>query len=241
MKLCRLDDPAKRDVCIKDSIQSLLPEIKNNPNFFIPMDPFFHENFNGFLKNTLIDGKFAVKNVKTLGMTNALVKNVKSQFNGFGMKLELDLFFPKLSSTGLYKTNFLLSNVKILSKGQFNVTLFNVNNKWSLKGKLVNIDGEQFMEIYDTDIEMDVGDAKVEFSGVFENQILSKCWNIFIYWKIILEISLSDDYLNSFINRYWKLIYKDLIAETKNQWSPLVLDVVNKFFSAYPFKKLMVL
>ena len=76
MKLCRLDDSA-RDVCIKNSIQSLLPEIKNNPSFFIPMDPFFHENFNGFLKNTLIDGKFAIKNVKTLGMTNALVKNVK--------------------------------------------------------------------------------------------------------------------------------------------------------------------
>lgn len=173
MKLCRLDDSA-RDVCIKNSIQSLLPEIKNNPSFFIPMDPFFHENFNGYLKNSLIDGKFTVKNVETLGMTNALVKNVKSQLNGFGMKLELDLFFPKLSSTGFYKTNFLLSGVKVLSKGQFNVTLFNVNNKWSMKGKLVNINGDQFMEIYDTDIEMDIGDAKIEFSGVFENPSLSE-------------------------------------------------------------------
>lgn len=173
MRLCGLSDP-KRDVCIKESIQNLLPEIKNNADLLIPIDPYFQDNIKINLQNAFVDGGFSIRNIKMTGMSNALVKNVKSQINDYGMKLELDLFFPKLVSTGFYKTNMLLTAVKVLSKGQFNVTMFNVNNKWTMKGKLVNIDGEQFLNIYDTDIEMDIGDAKFAVTGVFENQALSK-------------------------------------------------------------------
>lgn len=137
------------------------------------MDPFVYETFNGQLQNTVFDGKYSLRNLKTLGMTNAVVRNVKSQFNDFGMKLELDLFFPKLVSSAFYKTNLFLGGVRLFSKGQFNNTLLNVNSKWTLKGKLVNIKGEKFMKIYDTDIELEIGDAKIEMSGVFEDPTLS--------------------------------------------------------------------
>lgn len=138
------------------------------------MDPFFNDAFNISLQNTIVDGGFAIKNLKMLGMSKAQVKNVKSEFTDFGMDLELDLHFPKLFTTGFYKTNLFLAAIKLLSKGQFNVTMFNVNNKWTMKGKLINVAGKQFLDIYDTDIRMDIGDMDFSVSGVFENQALSK-------------------------------------------------------------------
>lgn len=41
------------------------------------------------------------------------------------------------------------------------------------------------------------------------------------------------------MNRYWKLLYKDIMAEAKKQWEPLALKETNKFFLKYPFKRLM--
>jgi hypothetical protein len=240
VKLCRLDDP-QRDACIKESIQNLLPELRGEPKFYMSLDPYVYNTFNGQLQNMIFDGKYSVKNLTTVGLTDALVKNVKSEFTDFGMKLELDLFFPKLMSSGSYKTNLLLAGIKIVSKGTFNATLWNLNNKWTLKGKLVNINGEKFMKFYDTEIDCNIEDLKATVSGVFDDPTLSK-FEVEEFFENSDKIPFpTDAFLNSFINRYWKSLYKELISESKTQWTPMVLEVVNNFFSAYPYKKLQLL
>jgi Haemolymph juvenile hormone binding protein (JHBP) len=173
VKLCQIDD-VERDICIKNSIQNLLPEIKNHPDFFVPIDPYFWDSFTGNLRNNFVQGGFKIKNLKMYGMSQAEVRNVESQISDFGMNLELDLFFTKLETSAFYKSNVILSAIKILSKGQFNVTMHNVTNKWTMKGKLVNVEGEQFLEIYDSDIDMTIGDLEFSVSGLFENPTLSK-------------------------------------------------------------------
>lgn len=173
LKICRLRDP-HRDICIKSSIQNLLPELKNNPKYFTPLEPLNYESINIQLKNSLMTGAFGIKDIKAIGMSTAQIKNVKSQFNDFGMKLRLDLFFPKLSVTSAYNSNMFLAGIKILSEGKFDVKLSDVKSKWTMKGKLINKDGEQFMEIYETDIELDINDADVALTGVFESHILSE-------------------------------------------------------------------
>lgn len=138
------------------------------------MDPFVYDSFNGDIQNVVLDGKYLVRNVTTLGLTNALVRDVESKFNDIGMTLKLDLLFPELIYSGFYKTNLHLTGIKLLSKGEFNATLKNVNNKWTLKGKLVNIDGEKYMKMYDTDIDTDIEDVRASISGVFEDPTLSE-------------------------------------------------------------------
>lgn len=181
MRVCRLRDP-ERDSCIKNSIQNVLPELVANPSFFIPLEPLVNDLITVDLNNAFVSGGFSLTNVKIHGASLGQVKNVKSSFSDFGMKLQLDLAFPKLSTTGAYKSDIFLTAIKILSKGKFDVSLFNVKSKWTMKGKLVNRGVEQYMEIFETDIVLDIKDVKMNFTGVFENDSLSK-WKLVLSWN----------------------------------------------------------
>lgn len=173
LMVCRLRDP-HRDICIKSSIQNLLPELNNNPKYFTPLEPLNYESVNIQLKNSLMTGAFVIEDVKAIGMAKTQIKNVKSQFNNFGMKLRLELLIPKISVTGAYSSNLFLAGIKILSQGKFDLQVSDVNSKWMMKGKLINKDGEQFMEIFETDVELDIDDADVALTGVFDSEILSE-------------------------------------------------------------------
>lgn len=152
----------------------MLPELAANPSFFIPLEPMISEEIPVDLNNAFMSGGFLLSNVKIYGASQAQIKNVKSSFNDFGMKLQLDLLLPKITATGAYKSDVLLAAIKILSKGKFDLAMLDVTSKWTMKGKLVNRSGDQFMEIFETDIVLDIRDVNINFTGLFENESLSK-------------------------------------------------------------------
>lgn len=61
----------------------------------------------------------------------------------------------------------------IISKGQFNVSLFDVTAKWTLKGKLQNINGEDYMIINTFDVLPEARDMKISATGIFPSEELS--------------------------------------------------------------------
>lgn len=52
--------------------------------------------------------------------------------------------------------------------------MFDVTNKWTIKGKLTKINGEEYMVINQFDVLPDVRDMKISATGLFPNEELSK-------------------------------------------------------------------
>jgi len=223
LQICKLNDP-ERDQCIKESIQRLLPSLtQNSASFGLPiLDPFTYDSVNFDFTNTnFLLGNFALRKVKTFGLTRGKVGNVKSDFVDDQMAIQADLFFPKLLATGQYRANITaFTTLAFASKGQFNITLREVNAKWNIKGKLEDRDGEDYMQIYQFDIAPTASDMKISVSGLFRDENLNKA-------------------ANALFNQYWRIFYQEMINETRKQWQPLLLEIINNFFATIPFRRLL--
>lgn len=158
-------------------MQVFLPSLrKKTENFDFPsVDPFTYDSVTFDYKNSnVLSGSFTVKDVKTYGMSRGKVKNVKSDFTGDNMTINADLFFPKLFSTGKYKSNMTFNSFRIASKGQYNITMKDVKAKWNINGKLETVDGEKYMKVYRFDILPEANDMKISLSGLFPDAALSE-------------------------------------------------------------------
>lgn len=140
------------------------------------IDPFTYDSVTFSYKDSdLLVGSFNLKNVKTYGMSRGKVESVKSEFTDDEMTIKADLFFPKLFSTGTYKSNMTLSLFKLNSKGQYNITMKEIKAKWNIKGKLEKKeDGELYMNIYKFDILPEANDMQISVSGLFADEVLSE-------------------------------------------------------------------
>lgn len=177
LNICKLNDP-KRDECIKESIEAFLPTLRNKKDSLqLPsVDPFSYDSVSFSFKNSdLLVGGFNLQDVKTYGMSRGKVENVKSEFIDDEMTIRANLFFPKLFSTGNYKSNMTLSLFRLKSKGQYNITMKEVKAKWNIKGKLEKEnDGETYMKIYKFDILPVANEMQISASGLFPDEQLSE-------------------------------------------------------------------
>lgn len=178
MKICRRNDP-QRDECIKNSIQNFLPawqtSNKDSKFEFPSIDPFFYDAVTFKYKNSnILSGDFTLRNVNTYGMSRGQVKDVKSEFTDESMTLQAELLFPKIFTSGNYKSNMTFNLIRLQSKGQYNVSMIDVKAKWNIKGKLETINGEKFMKINSFDILPEANDMKVSVSGLFQDATLSE-------------------------------------------------------------------
>lgn len=126
-----------------------------------------------YKNSNLLSGSFTLKDVKTYGMSRCTVKDVKSDFTDDEMTIQADIFFPKIFATGDYKSNITLNAFRLQAKGQYNVTMRDVNAKWNIKGKLENVDGEDYMKVYKFDIDPEATSMKISVSGLFPDENLS--------------------------------------------------------------------
>lgn len=127
MVICSRDDP-KRDECIKNSIQKFLPSLhKGIPQLdFESLDPYVIDNTVFNFKSDQYSGTLSVKSGKSYGLSRATIKDVRSEITDDTMKLDVDIFIPRIFIEGNYKGNGQLNTLRLESKGLFNVSM----SKW---------------------------------------------------------------------------------------------------------------
>ncbi|CAG9797873.1 unnamed protein product [Chironomus riparius] len=222
LKLCNIQDP-KRDICIKNSLQEFLIDLPKNPNYFdfIQFEPFTYEpytfkyDYGDFLK-----GYFKLFDGKGYGLKNTKVLKLKSDFTDKDMKILALVHMPKLFATANLDTKFELGSLKYENTIPFNATFRDVTTRWTIKGKIEERDGEQFMKIVLFDVLPEAKELVFGTSDVFPNEQL-------------------NDLFIGFINQNWKIFYNVMIGETRKQWEPVFRNVTNKFFEQIPFRKLV--
>lgn len=187
LKICKLNDP-NRDECIRSSMEQFLLIVKKNPEsvYFPSIEPFIYENTKfAFNNGNLVKGWFLINSLKNYGLSDGKVTKIKSDFSKNEFKIQGISNFPKLFGTGTYKSDIALGVFKIESKGQFNTTLYDLNAKFLIKGKLQNRDGQTYVNIYHVDILPSAKNLKLSASGLFPDEQLSKYTFILKYKKIL--------------------------------------------------------
>ncbi|KAG5675595.1 hypothetical protein PVAND_005488 [Polypedilum vanderplanki] len=200
LEICNLNDP-KRDECIKNSMEHFLTALHEKPDTldFPTLEPFIYDKVTFRYNNPdFVNGWFTIRNQKTYGTSRVKILKVKSEFTEDEMKLNAVVNFPKLFSTGNYKSNITLGVFKMESKGQFNITMLDVTAKWTLLGKIEN----GFMNIHQFDVLPEAAKMNMSATGLFPDEELNK-------------------FANDFFNEHWQLFYREMIPETRKQWEPI--------------------
>jgi Haemolymph juvenile hormone binding protein (JHBP) len=159
---------------------SLLPAIKQKQEgIALPaIDPFTYESVTFNYKNSqILTGSFTVRNVKSFGLSRAKIRTLKSNVTDNTLTITTETFIPKLFSTGKYNSSMKFNALQIDSRGQFNVTMKDIKAKWTMKGKLENINGEDYMKVYKFDLLPEANEMKISVSGLFPDEALSEYRN----------------------------------------------------------------
>ncbi|XP_065084300.1 putative beta-carotene-binding protein [Ochlerotatus camptorhynchus] len=221
MRICNRDDP-ELGQCLKDSIERLLPELKNGiPSIGFPaIDPFTQDSSYFEYKNQQMYGSLHIKSAKTYGLSRAKIQNVRATAEDDSFAMEVDVQFPKLITEGKYKGEGRFNAIKVVSKGYFNVTTTDVTTTWKISGRSTQRNGETYVLIDKFDMSPEVGDMKIFATGLFPDPGLN-------------QVALD------FVNQYWPSLYKEMLPETRRSWEPIMLDVINKMFNRVPYRRLL--
>lgn len=87
---------------------------------FPQVDPFYYESVTFKYNTSTYRGQYTIRQQNTYGISKVKVLSVKSAFSDDEMKLVISNHFPKIFSTGNYKSNITIGPLKVEAKGRFN-------------------------------------------------------------------------------------------------------------------------
>lgn len=118
LKICHIND-SHRDECIRSSMENFLSALHEKPDSidFPQVEPFLYNTVTFKYNNPALKGQYTIKNQRTYGISKVKVLNVKSTFTDNEMKLVVSNHFPKIFSSGNYRSNMTLGHFKIEAKG----------------------------------------------------------------------------------------------------------------------------
>ena len=210
---------------------------------FRAMDPYTDERISTQFKQVAgFDGSIEIKNFRFYGLARAQVRDVKSQFKGNSMELEIDMLFPRLFTEGSYKSEAsMLTGLQFSSKGDYNISMTDVAAVWKMKGNLVKVNGEEYMKITNFDMVPTVGDMKIAATGIFPNPDMSKIINKSVQCNFLVSFlfAISDQIFLGFINQFWPMMYKQMLPVTRQLWETEMIKLLNNFFNIIPFRRLL--
>lgn len=186
-----------------------------------PLDPMVMENVNlnySVLANLL--GNLNIQQVRSYGLSEGEVRDVRLNLTATSMELEADVFFPKGFIEGKYQGSGRIGLMRLKSAGPFNVTMKNTLVTWRLIGQLEKINGEDYMKIVDFTMNPKIEYMRLDMEGIFTNRRLTKA-------------------AVDMINNSWKYFLKQLLPETQLFWSPTMSALANQVFLKIPFDVLM--
>ncbi|XP_001356131.2 uncharacterized protein Jhbp13 [Drosophila pseudoobscura] len=213
---CSTDEDKLGD-CIKEIFNTVTPRLKDgNPELKIPPYEPFHLNRTSFQYSSgTVNGRITVRNAKIYGFAANTAKQVSIKVNGDKVKLRLVTYMPKMNIVGSYKADMQVNQLQLKPKGEFNVTLMDVETTTLTEGELYEKDGHRFLRLTGIETKPKIGDLTIKANGIFPDPELD---------QIALNVA----------NQYWRDIYGIMLPETRQYWQPLLLRMFNESLELVP-------
>ncbi|XP_026465613.1 uncharacterized protein LOC113368282 [Ctenocephalides felis] len=213
---------AELDTCLKQSIAAAVPQLRSGHELLglRPIDPMELSEFKTGVDAGLMRSKLVAKDFKVHGLSNMVVKDVKSEVTDNSLLINAEVYFPKVLSEGSYKGDSSFGDYQIKSRGIFNVTMYDVTVTWKIEGATEERDGETYMRIKHFRVSPKVGDMKIYASGLIPDEGLNNA-------------------AVAFMNQYWQPAFQALLPYAEEHGDQIMTNFVNEMFLRIPFNKLM--
>ncbi|RZF32067.1 hypothetical protein LSTR_LSTR005971 [Laodelphax striatellus] len=169
----------------------------------------------------VIGADVTLKDTITRGFSAIKVIDVRSKTddpNFFGM--DIDFYVPRIVTNGKYKMEGHVGNYPVNGAGDFNITTTEVTGTWKLRGTPIVDDGVTYIRIDRMSVRPEIGGLKAHASNLInDNPELS---------QIVL----------AFVNRFWKVLYQEMIPYAEEHFEKILKGIVNKIFLKIPYDQL---
>ncbi|ALC38394.1 CG5945, partial [Drosophila busckii] len=205
------ENPDEAGDCVKEIMNTLIPRLRmGDPDLKIPSyDPLTIDRMSFQYASGAVSGRISVRNVKLFGFAEHKIDKINIKVNGDKVKLRIVSKLPKMNIVGNYKADMMVNQLQLKPKGNFNVTLFDVENHVSTDGEIYKKDGHRFLRLTDIDASPKIGDMVIKANGIFPDPELD---------ELALNVA----------NSHWRDIYGIILPETRNSWAPLMLRLINE-------------
>ncbi|XP_046391875.1 protein takeout-like [Ischnura elegans] len=222
VKVCKRNDP-KLNECFLKSAKNTLPNIVNgNKAFKIPkLDPFRIEAMTiGQGANSNIGLELTFRDIDIIGLKDTMLKDARIDLDK--LRLDFEMVMPSLRVEGPYEVSGKILVLPITGKGMSNITLENVNVKWSLGGKLVGKTPEsRRLQVDSAKVDIDPQNMRIDLDGLFGG-----------------EKTLSEN-MNVFLNENWRDVLGELKPGVNEALATIVTLIGNQVISSVTYDQLL--
>ncbi|XP_075228754.1 uncharacterized protein LOC142328702 [Lycorma delicatula] len=227
MEFCYRDDP-QLNKCIKNVIQQIVPKLKSGvPELDIPpLDPMVMDVLRFSYRSSMLGGDTVVRNVGIQRLSTIKVIEARARLNNpEKFYLEFDAHYDRLESSGHYELVGNIAKIPINSHGLFNISLYDVNFMYVVKGNLITgDDGLQYMKLNKfqyLNTNRGIGSIKLSATNLVER-------NPFLNMFAI-----------KFLNQFWKPISRELLPIIDPMVDRFTTDFFNNIFLRIPYDMLL--
>jgi len=219
---CQIDSP-DRDECIKEAIQDMLPKLTNGLESLRipPIDPYVVESQSMTVRRgDSFSASGTIRKVNIYGASKAKILDVKTKITKDRISTVMKAYVPSSIVEGFYRGEGRFNGLKVKSKGYFNVTATDVNLTSKTEGKIITVNGKEYVNLTRFDVTPRFGDLKVFATGIFPDPELN---------RVTLE----------FVNQYWPFMVREIMPQAKKTIEPIMIKEANKFLLHVPIRKML--
>ncbi|XP_069689937.1 protein takeout-like [Periplaneta americana] len=210
--VCARSDPGFNDCALKNAKVAVPSLVKGDRKYDIPvLDPFE-------MKELKISGgpnqagiSISMKDVKLYGLEGSNLQAVPFDFDK--KQLLIHNRVPRMEMVGKYEMSGRILVLPITGKGDFNFTLVDNDIKYYCDFKLVEKDGNTFLEVTDSRTELQPSDLKINLENLFNGD------------------RLLGPQTNMFLNENWQEVFKELSPAFTEAFSQIFKLIINNVAS----------
>ncbi|XP_013099822.1 uncharacterized protein LOC106082059 [Stomoxys calcitrans] len=207
--------------CLRQVLSNVMPKFRNADNdthSLTGLDPFYINRTSFLYNGGPLNGRITVGYTHVYGLTSMKFRKVifKRSSVGNSFKIRLSTIIPKVLAKGSYKADLKLNSVAVRPSGEMNITLYGLAVEQLARGEIYTEDEHRFLKLTSINVTAALRDAKINATG------------------LVADLRLNDIILNV-ANNYWRDIFNIILPDTKDNWSPIIMNGLNKVFSMVPF------
>lgn len=238
IKICNQTDP-KLGSCIRKSIIGLRPHlIQGIPELDIPsLDPLYVPELK-IAQNGGIQVAADFKNISISGPCKFRLRAVRADVGSD--KFRMKVWFPELVMRATYEIRGQLLMMPINGKGSCYGNFSDIDGIVSLKLKRINKNGEKFFKVDFMTIEVRTENLSVKLFSLINFMFQFNIGGA----RVQLDNLFNGDpelsrAMNQFINENWRMVAAEIRPTLEKTIADILMQTADKFFEAYPIKKLL--
>ncbi|XP_030377299.1 uncharacterized protein LOC115626164 [Scaptodrosophila lebanonensis] len=221
---CSVSSPTISE-CIQNLIQTIAPQLKRKglPEYNMnSIDPYYYERGIFRYANDGIQGGLLIKNMEINGISDAQINSVNANFTSKGFIIKLGAVLPQLRAGGYFKADVKFGGLRLVPKGPFNITIDNIKATILTDGHIEQLDnGHQRVVLHRLNANVNIGKTFIVANGILTDSNLN---------AMILNL----------VNQNLPEITRVGIPATREQWAPILVTHINKFFANVPVEKFLI-